>query len=132
MEYPTAHPSSFGSHAPEPEHHQPMEVYGINSVETQPSFVPNYMPHVFNPFPTTWATQQQDSQNLSNAQDRPAESVGPSKKNRKRKALTLRADIWSPYKDRIIELHIQQNLPLPEVRDIMENEFGFTAEYVCP
>jgi hypothetical protein len=42
----------------------------------------------------------------------------------------LTADAWNPYKDRIVELHIEQNLPLSKVKETMEKEFGFTAEYV--
>ena len=49
---------------------------------------------------------------------------------RKRKAPTLRVDAWEPYKARIIELHIEQGLPLGKVKDTIEKEFGFTAEYV--
>jgi hypothetical protein len=48
---------------------------------------------------------------------------------RKRKAPTLRVEDWEPYKARVIELHIDQNRPLPEVKAIMENS-GFKAEYV--
>jgi hypothetical protein len=50
---------------------------------------------------------------------------------RKRKAATLRADDWEPYKDRILELHIEQKRPLPEVRQTLEKEYGFEAEYVA-
>ena len=61
-----------------------------------------------------------------------APSMGPPTKTRKRKAPTLRAVEWEPYKARIIELHITQNPPLSlkEVKDTMEKEFGFVAEYV--
>lgn len=63
-----------------------------------------------------------------------APSMGPPTKTRKRKAPTLRAIEWEPYKARIIELHITQNPPLSlkEVKDTMEREFGFVAEYVSP
>lgn len=48
--------------------------------------------------------------------------------SRKRKALTLRADDWEPVKARVIELHINQKLPLTEVKEKVEREFtGFTA-----
>jgi hypothetical protein len=53
----------------------------------------------------------------------------PTKK-RKRKAPTLRTDDFEPYKARIIELHIDQNIPLPKVKDVIESEYGFRAEYV--
>ena len=63
-----------------------------------------------------------------------APSMGPPTKTRKRKAPTLRAVDWEPYKARIIELHITQKpqLSLKEVKDTMEREFGFVAEYVSP
>jgi hypothetical protein len=56
----------------------------------------------------------------------------PTKLPRKKKAPTLRAGDWEPYKARIIELHITQKLPLPEVQKKIEEEFGFTAVYVFP
>ena len=55
--------------------------------------------------------------------------VGLLIKSRKRKAPTLKADAWEPYKARVIELHINQAMPLPKVKEIIENEFNFTAEY---
>jgi hypothetical protein len=51
---------------------------------------------------------------------------------RKQKAPTLRAKDWEPYKTRIVGLHIEQNLPLKEVKDKIEQEFGFKAGYVLP
>ncbi|KAL1613665.1 hypothetical protein SLS56_012249 [Neofusicoccum ribis] len=54
--------------------------------------------------------------------------MGPPDRPRKRKAPTLRADDWEPYKKRILDLHITQNLPLPKVRQIIEEEYGFKAE----
>ena len=70
----------------------------------------------------------------SNHYDVPAPSMGPPPKRRKRKAPTLRAVDWEPYKARIIELHITQKPPLSlkEVKDTLEREFGFVAEYVAP
>jgi hypothetical protein len=56
--------------------------------------------------------------------------MGPPPKSRKRKAPTLREDDWEPVKARVIELHVTQNLPLPEVKKIVEDELksrGFTA-----
>lgn len=46
---------------------------------------------------------------------------------RKRKAATLRAKDWEPYKARIVELHISEDRPLEEVMQLMELEFGFSA-----
>jgi Clr5 domain len=56
--------------------------------------------------------------------------MAPPLKTRKRKAPTLRADDWEPYKARIIELHVSQSRPLHEVKMIIERELGFQAEYV--
>lgn len=56
--------------------------------------------------------------------------MGPPTKTRKRKAPTLRAEAWEPYKSRILDLHVTQKLPLPEVKKRMESSFQFTAEYV--
>ncbi|PVH70226.1 hypothetical protein DL98DRAFT_388852, partial [Cadophora sp. DSE1049] len=55
---------------------------------------------------------------------------GPLPRSRKRKAQTLRDEDWEPVKRRVIELHITQNIPLPEVKIRVEEEFkssGFTA-----
>ena len=60
----------------------------------------------------------------------PLQQMAPPPKPRKQKAPTLRRDKWEPVKARVIELHISQNLPLPEVKKIVEEEFkssGFTA-----
>lgn len=58
----------------------------------------------------------------------PSTFMGPPTKTRKRKAPTLRAKDWEPYKSRIIELHIEEGLPLPKVKDMIQEEFGFVAE----
>ncbi|KAJ4305590.1 hypothetical protein N0V90_001121 [Kalmusia sp. IMI 367209] len=58
----------------------------------------------------------------------PAPPMGPPARPRKRKAPTLRADDWGLYKNRILDLHISQNLPLPKVRQMIEEEYGFKAE----
>ena len=55
----------------------------------------------------------------------------PLYRPRKRKAVTLRTDVWEPYKERILDLHIEQKRPLPEVRQTLEKEYGFKAEYVA-
>ncbi|KAF2271084.1 TPR-like protein, partial [Lojkania enalia] len=54
--------------------------------------------------------------------------MGPPTRPRKRKAPTLCADAWEPYKARIVELHVTLGLSLPEVKKKIEDEFGFTAE----
>lgn len=58
----------------------------------------------------------------------PPSPMGPPARPRKRKAATLRAHDWEPYKKRILDLHIVQNLSLPKVRQMIEEEYGFKAE----
>lgn len=57
-------------------------------------------------------------------------SMGPPPKRRKKKAPTLRAKDWEPYKSRILDLHDTQRLSLETVKNMIETEFGFTATYV--
>lgn len=57
-------------------------------------------------------------------------SMDPPPKKRKRKAPTLHADVWDPYKSRILELHTSQGLSLKEVQKIIKAETGFSAKYV--
>jgi|SRR3569833_281574 len=54
--------------------------------------------------------------------------MGPPAKARKGKAPTLSEDAWGCHKDYVIRLHVQENLPLPKVREIMANQHGFQAE----
>ncbi|KAJ4990521.1 hypothetical protein SVAN01_03968 [Stagonosporopsis vannaccii] len=51
-----------------------------------------------------------------------------SVKTRKPKAPTLREAEWAPHKERIIRLHVMKNLPLKDVRAIMQRDHGFNAE----
>lgn len=88
------------------------------------------IPPASNPFPTPdVVSQAQNFQLSSNAEDVASTSMPQLTSARKRKAPTLRADAWNPYKYRIIELHIEQDLPLTQVKEVMEKEFGFKAEY---
>ena len=57
-----------------------------------------------------------------------APPMGPQERTRKRKAPTLRAADWEPYKKRILELHIDQDIPLPKVKEMIQDECGFEAE----
>jgi hypothetical protein len=75
---------------------------------------------------------QSASTSASAAPTEPALPIDPSARPRKRKAPTLRADDWEPYKKRILDLHIVQKLSLPKVRQTIEEEYGFKAEYVAP
>ena len=47
---------------------------------------------------------------------------------RKKKARTLRESDWEPYKELIIQLHITEKRPLPEVKRLVEEGYGFHAE----
>jgi Clr5 domain len=89
-------------------------------------------PRLFKPSQTSDTSQPHDFQLFTDVETTPAPPVGPLRKTRKRKAPTLRADAWNPYKKRIIQLHIEQNLSLQEVRNAIEKEFGFAAEYAFP
>jgi len=51
-------------------------------------------------------------------------------KPRKPKATTLREADWVPHNERIIQLHITENMPLKDVRVIMQEQHGFSAECV--
>ncbi|KAF2787012.1 hypothetical protein K505DRAFT_134338, partial [Melanomma pulvis-pyrius CBS 109.77] len=72
--------------------------------------------------------EYRDAESESYAQTTPAIPMGPPIRPRKRKAPTLHASAWEPYKARIVELHNTQGLPLKEVKEHIENEFGFVAE----
>jgi Clr5 domain len=82
----------------------------------------------FDSCPAPYTTQSHNVQTFSDIQDIPVLPMGPPINTRKRKAPTLRREAWNPYRDRIIELHITQDLPLREVKNTIEKEFGFTAE----
>jgi hypothetical protein len=60
----------------------------------------------------------------------PASNTDAAPKPRKKKAPTLRAHDWEPHRPRFEELYVQQKLPLPEVKRIMEEENRIFAEYV--
>jgi Clr5 domain len=94
----------------------------------QPAHTNNHILHPFDSYPAPYTTQSQDVQPFSDIQDRIVQAMGPSTNTRRKKAPTLRCEAWAPYKDRIIELHITQRLPLREVKVIIEKEFGFVAE----
>lgn len=66
---------------------------------------------------------------LGAAQITPTPTTGPPRKSRKKKAPTLRDEDWEPFKDRILELYETHKLPLEKVKTMIEEEFGFTAQY---
>lgn len=86
--------------------------------------------HLFNAFPVTNERQPPNKQALNNFPSIATSPMLPPSGHRKPKAPTLRAQDWEPYKARIVELHIDQKLPLREVKEKIEQEFGFKAEYV--
>ena len=88
------------------------------------------IPHSFYPSPALQIHAPHIVESFGDAQTVPVIPMGPPTKSRKRKAPTLRADAWEPYKARIVELHIRQGLSLREVKENITKEFGFTAEYV--
>jgi hypothetical protein len=91
----------------------------------------NYVSNSFDPSPAPYTGQPQNFPPFNETKDTTAPSMGPPTKTRKRKAPTLHADDWEPYKARIIELHVERDPPFPlrKVKDIIEAEFGFVAEY---
>lgn len=56
------------------------------------------------------------------------DATSPPAIMRKKKAQTLRESDWEPYKSRIVELHIEEKRPIPDVKRIIEREFAFKAE----
>ncbi|KAF2189774.1 hypothetical protein K469DRAFT_683167 [Zopfia rhizophila CBS 207.26] len=84
--------------------------------------------HSLGPSPALRTSEPHNAESFSSTQVISTIPMGPPTKPRKRKAPTLRADAWKPYKARIIELHITQGLPLREVKKKIEEEFRFTAE----
>ena len=91
----------------------------------------NCVSHSFDPSPAPYTSQPQNFPPFNETKNTAAPSMGPPTRTRKRKAPTLHADDWEPYKARIIELHIERDPPFPlrKVKDIIETEFGFVAEY---
>jgi len=150
MEYLGVDLTSFGSYEPAlsylMQNHgttdQAFEFHGNNSVleDRVSEILPplgqiasthNYVSRSFDPSPAPYTSQPQNFPPPNETKDTTAPSMGPPTRTRKRKAPTLHADDWEPYKARIIELHIERDPPFPlrKVKDIIETEFGFVAEY---
>lgn len=129
---------------PMPSHNVPDQAFGLYgddsslkypALDTVPTFrqlasTHSYGPHSCDPSPASYDYQPLNFQPPGDTRDTAAPSMGPPTRTRKRKAPTLHADAWEPYKARIIELHVEQGLPLGKVKDTIEEEFAFTAEYV--
>ena len=150
MEYLGVDLTSFGSYEPTlsylTQNHgttdQAFEFHGNNSVLEdrasemlpplgQSASTHNYVSHSLDPSPAPYTSQPQNFPPVNETKDTTTPSMGPPTKTRKRKAPTLHADDWEPYKARIIELHIERDPPFPlrKVKEIIETEFGFVAEY---
>lgn len=86
------------------------------------------------PVPNYPALQSQELPVYSGSNDtsiaRQQSMAPPALNPRKRKAPTLHADDWIPVKARIVELHLDENMPLPEVKGKIEQEFPFRATCV--
>jgi hypothetical protein len=128
---------------------QTYELHGVDGVsaftlQTQRSgglvtTTQNHAPHPLGPLlqpghmqhDAAFAGNNSQSASASTTAAGPASPMGPPDRPRKRKAATLCADYWEPYKKRILDLHIEQKKPLPEVRQTIEKEYGFKAGYVA-
>lgn len=89
-----------------------------------------HVAHSFDPSPALYTHAANNTGSFGDTRITPTIPMGPPTRPRKRKAPTLRASDWEPYKARIVELHIMEKRPLQEVREAIKMEFGFTAEYV--
>jgi Clr5 domain len=99
------------------------QVPGILLPVAESTFTQGYIPPSPNPYAVL---EVQDA--TSNALEIAQLPMGPSAKTRKRKAPKLNAEAWEPHKPHIKWLHIDLGLPLKEVKERMEKEFGFRAE----
>ncbi|KAF5669520.1 TPR-like protein [Fusarium heterosporum] len=110
--------------------------YGIDSVSSTSQqlalgmhLAPDEGSHQLNSL-QSWVQRSQNEASSNNTKDTqmmPLTPMGPPPKTRKPKAPTRRAKDWEPYKARILELHITQKLPLKQVKELIEDEFGFIA-----
>src|SRR5579871_6934804 len=128
-------PSSLDNHVQEHFLFQEDQVMDLQSQLTLPQtnnpmleqvnfFTNDGMLHSLNAYSVTPQNSLTCSHSFSNAGVVSMEPTAASPpKKRKRKALTLRSEDWEPVKSRVIELHIVQNLPLPDVKKIIETEF---------
>jgi hypothetical protein len=117
---------------------QVVQIYGNTTASYGNAFTGHQMSLFLEPTPNnTFPIPQQvpisvstDANVQSMAPPPSPQPMAPPPNPRKRKAPTLREEDWDPVKARIIELHITQNVPLAEVKRIVEQEFkliGFTA-----
>jgi hypothetical protein len=98
--------------------------------ESTPQQAPSYAHHVEDHNESLYSPGLPQEPFTHSLQDTPSlDNVAPPATRRKRKVPTLRAEDWEPYKARILELHDAQKLPLGKVKTMIEEEFGFIAEY---
>jgi hypothetical protein len=108
-----------------------MQAYGNTTALYSNDFAARQASLSLNPDPNDTVAQSQQLPISSRASDAAAQLMAPPPNPRKKKAPTLRVDDWKPVKARVIELHITQKLPLPEVKKIVERDLpGFTATWV--
>ena len=62
-------------------------------------------------------------QSFTFGQRRPMEAA-PS---RRKKALTLRDSDWEPMRVRIVQLYVEENYTIPQLREAIKREFRFQA-----
>lgn len=109
---------------------QTLQPYDVTAMSHQGGFTEAPMSLQLDPAPTATVIQSHQLPVPDGTNDVHVQPMAPPPNPRKRKAPTLRLDEWEPVKARVIELHITQNLPLPEVKKMVEEEFkssGFTA-----
>lgn len=109
---------------------QEVQHYGNTATFHQEGFTTSQMSLPMDQDPATTVIQLDQHPIAEGTNIVPLQPMAPPPKPRKQKAPTLRLDKWEPVKARVIELHISQNLPLPKVKEIVEEEFkssGFTA-----
>jgi hypothetical protein len=141
-------PSQLGFPNTTNHHPAPQQAYAVYGVEIMPMFTiqahglsgqtatrQNNAPYFSSLSPALLSQGQHDVGSVDNAQSEfaaPAASMGPPSQPRKKKAMTLRANDWEPYRERILQLHVEEKVPLLKAKKMIEDEHGFKAEYVAP
>jgi len=72
--------------------------------------------------------QAQNDLSTNSPSDSPLQTVQPITQKRAPKAPTMSAKKWEPSEVRIRQLYVCDNRPINEVREIVNNEFGFMAK----
>jgi|SRR5579871_3427786 len=139
LEHPAIERSStsYSQWSPLPSHNQPrylsstvVQAYGNTTALYSNGLTAGQTSLSLNPNANNMAAQSQQLPISDSTSNTDVQPMAPPPNPRKRKAPTLCVDDWEPVKARVIELHITNKLPLPEVKEIVEEEFksiGFTA-----